>query len=77
MKSEPSFEPGSLSGDLHEFDHNHLATTTGLGLIHEIKCNSTLGESSVNTKDLQALTLVRPPRDNKKSDPLAVLHLDN
>ena len=28
-------------------------------------------------QDLQALTLVGPPRDNPEIDPLAVLHLDN
>ena len=31
----------------------------------------------MNKKDLQALTLVGPPRDNPELDPLAVLHLDN
>ena len=38
---------------------------------------STLGELSVKRKDLQALTLVGPPTDNPKLDPLAVLHLNN
>ena len=37
----------------------------------------TLREPSVNRKDLRTLTLVGPPRDNPKSDPLAVIHLDN
>ena len=42
-------------------------------------CNfiSTFKEPTANRKDLQALTLVGPPRDNLESDPLAVLHLDN
>ena len=31
----------------------------------------------MNRKDLQALTLVGPTRDNQYPDPLAVLHLDN
>ena len=31
----------------------------------------------MNRKDLLALTLVGPPRDNPELDPLAVLHLDN
>ena len=31
----------------------------------------------MNRKDLQALTLARPLRDNPEPDPLAVLHLDN
>ena len=31
----------------------------------------------MNRKDLQALTLVGPSRDNQVLDPLAVLHLDN
>ena len=30
-----------------------------------------------NRKDLQALTLVGPTRENPVLDPLAVLHLDN
>ena len=30
-----------------------------------------------NRKDLQALALFEPPRDNLESDPLDVLHLDN
>ena len=38
---------------------------------------STLREPSVIRKDLQALTLVRPTRDNSVLDPLAVLHIDN
>ena len=38
---------------------------------------STLRELSVNRKDLLALTLVGPPRDNPELDPLAVLHLNN
>ena len=38
---------------------------------------STLREHSVNRKDLRALTLVGPPRDNLELEPLAVLHLDN
>ena len=38
---------------------------------------STLREPSVNRKDLRALTLVGPTRDNPEPDPLAVLHLDN
>ena len=38
---------------------------------------STLRELSVNWKDLQALTLVGPTRDNLVLDPLAVLHLKN
>ena len=37
----------------------------------------TLWEPSVNRKDLQALTLVRPTRNNLVLDPLAVLNLDN
>ena len=43
------------------------------------KCSlfSTLREHSVNRKDLQALTLVGPPRDNPEQDPLAILHLEN
>ena len=31
----------------------------------------------MNRKDLQALTLVGPTRNNPVLDPLAVLHLDN
>ena len=31
----------------------------------------------MNAKDLQALTLVRPTRENRLLDPLTVLHLDN
>ena len=31
----------------------------------------------MNRKDLQALTLVGPTRNNLELDPLAVLHLDN
>ena len=31
----------------------------------------------MNRKDLQALTLVGPPRDNLELDPLAAQHLDN
>ena len=38
---------------------------------------TTLREPPVNRKDLQAVTLVEPPRDNRESDPLAVLHLSN
>ena len=38
---------------------------------------STLREPSVNRKDLQALTLLGPTRDNPEPDPLAVLHLNN
>ena len=34
-------------------------------------------ELSVNRKDLRALTLVGPTRNNRILDPLAVLHLDN
>ena len=37
----------------------------------------TLRELSVNTKDLQALTLVGPAKDNPVPDPLAVTHFDN
>ena len=33
-------------------------------------------EPLVNRKDLQALTLVGPTRDNLVFDPVAVLHLD-
>ena len=36
-----------------------------------------LWETSVNRKDLRALTLVGPTWDNPLLDPLAVLHLDN
>ena len=36
-----------------------------------------LGEPSVKKKDLRALTLLGPPRDNPEIDPLAVQHLDN
>ena len=35
------------------------------------------GQSSVNTIDLQAPTLVGPPQANPGSDPLAVKHLYN
>ena len=38
---------------------------------------STLREPSVNRKDLQALRLEGPLRDNPELDPLAELHLDN
>ena len=38
---------------------------------------STLREPLVNRKDLRAVTLVGPPRDNQEPDPLAVIHLDN
>ena len=38
---------------------------------------STFREPLVNRKDLRALTLVGPPRDNPEQDPLAVLHLHN
>ena len=38
---------------------------------------STSGEHSVNRKELRALTLVGPIRDNPILDPLAVLHLHN
>ena len=38
---------------------------------------STSGEPSLNRKDLQALTLVRPTRDNPVLDPIAVIHLNN
>ena len=38
---------------------------------------STLREPSVNRKDLLALTIVGPPRDNLELDPLVVLHLNN
>ena len=31
----------------------------------------------MNRKELQALTLVGPPRDNPEADPLAELHLNN
>ena len=43
------------------------------------KCSlfQTLWEPSVDRKDLQALTLVRPTRNNLVLDPLAVLNLDN
>ena len=43
------------------------------------KCSSfsTLREPSVNRKDLRAVTLVEPPKDNLEIDPLAVLHLNN
>ena len=43
------------------------------------KCSlfQTLRELSVNRKDLQALTLVGPTRDNPVPNPLAVLHLNN
>ena len=34
-------------------------------------------ETSENGKDLRALTLVGPPRDNPEQDPLAVLYHDN
>ena len=37
----------------------------------------TLREPSENRKDLQALTLAGPTRNNPALDPLAVLHLDN
>ena len=37
----------------------------------------TLREPPVNRKDLRALTLVGPTRDNPLLDPLAALHLDN
>ena len=37
----------------------------------------TLREPSENRKDVKALTLVRPRRNNPALDPLAVLHLDN
>ena len=37
----------------------------------------TLREPPVKRKDLQALTLSGPPRENPVLDPLAVLHLDN
>ena len=42
-----------------------------------LKLNLTLREPLVNRKDLQALTLVGPPKDNLEPDPLTVLHLDN
>ena len=38
---------------------------------------STLREPLVNRKDLRAVTLVGPPRDNQEPDPLAAIHLDN
>ena len=38
---------------------------------------STIGNFWVNAKDLQALTLVRPTRENRLLDPLTVEHLDN
>ena len=43
------------------------------------KCSlfQTPWELSVNRKDLRALILVGPTRDNPVPDPLAVLHLDN
>ena len=43
------------------------------------KCSlfQTLKELSVNRKDLRALALVGPTRENSVSDPLAVQHLDN
>ena len=44
---------------------------------HDIMFISTLREPSVNRKDLPALTLVGPTRDNPEPDPLAVLQLDN
>ena len=44
---------------------------------HKCSLFSTLTEPSVSRKDLQALTLVGPPRDNLEPDPLAVLNLDN
>ena len=31
----------------------------------------------MNRKDLRALTLEGPPRENPELDPLAVLHIDN
>ena len=37
----------------------------------------TLWEFSVNKKDLRALNLEGPPKDNPEIDPLAVIHLDN
>ena len=38
---------------------------------------STLREHFVNRNDLQALTLLGPPRDNPEPDPLTELHLNN
>ena len=38
---------------------------------------TSIREPLVNRKDLQALTLVGPPKDNLEPDPLTVLHLDN
>ena len=45
--------------------------------IQQVFFISTSREPSVNRKDLRALTLVGPTRDNLVIDPLAVLHLDN
>ena len=41
------------------------------------KLFQTLREPTVNRKDLQALTLVGPTRNNPVLDPLAELSLDN
>ena len=38
---------------------------------------STLRELAVNRKDLRALTLMGPPRDNPEINPLPVLPLDS
>ena len=46
----------------------------------DIKKNSSfliLGNLEVNIKDLEALTLMGPVRENLVLDPLAVLHLNN
>ena len=48
-----------------------------LGFQNKLSLFSTFREPTVNKKDLQALTLVRPPRDSQELDPLAVKHLDN
>ena len=40
-------------------------------------CYFNLREHSANRKDLKALTLVGPPRNNPEPDYLALLHLDN
>ena len=43
----------------------------------EIRLFLTIGNFWVNTKDLGALTLVGPTREDSILDPLAVLHLNN
>ena len=55
-------------------------------LTNDLKCDNKIKQAyfiinlkgpSVNRKDLRALTLVGPTRNNQVLEPLAVLHLDN